>query len=32
LNLACAAGFSVGAWLLFVKLLSVRLPSGILPF
>jgi len=31
-NLACAAGFSVGAWILFVKVLSVRLPSGILPF
>jgi putative tricarboxylic transport membrane protein len=31
-NACCAAGFALGAWLLFVKLLSVRLPSGILPF
>ncbi|MBC7779427.1 MAG: tripartite tricarboxylate transporter TctB family protein [Proteobacteria bacterium] len=31
-NAACATGFAFGAWLLFVKVLSVRLPSGILPF
>jgi len=30
-SLACAAGFSAGAWVLFVHLLSVRLPAGPLP-
>jgi putative tricarboxylic transport membrane protein len=30
-SLACAAGFSAGAWLLFTKLLAVRLPAGLLP-
>lgn len=30
-SLACAVGFSAGAWLLFTKLLAVRLPAGLLP-
>ena len=31
-NAACATGFALGAWLLFVAVLSVRLPQGILSF
>ncbi|MCA3100123.1 MAG: tripartite tricarboxylate transporter TctB family protein [Rhodocyclaceae bacterium] len=31
-NLCTAAGFTLGAWLLFTRVLSVRLPQGILPF
>jgi NADPH:quinone reductase-like Zn-dependent oxidoreductase len=31
-NLCTAAGFTIGAWLLFTRVLSVRLPQGILPF
>jgi putative tricarboxylic transport membrane protein len=31
-NLCTAAGFTVGAWLLFTRVLSVRLPQGVLPF
>jgi len=31
-NLCTAAGFTVGAWVLFTQVLSVRLPQGILPF
>lgn len=30
-SLACAAGFSAAAWALFVGVLSVRLPAGVLP-
>jgi putative tricarboxylic transport membrane protein len=31
-NLCTAAGFTIGAWVLFTRVLSVRLPQGILPF
>ncbi len=31
-NLCTAAGFTAGAWLLFTRVLSVRLPQGLLPF
>jgi len=32
INAACAIGFALGAWLLFVVVLSVRLPQGFLSF
>lgn len=31
-NLCTAVGFTIGAWLLFTRVLSVRLPQGLLPF
>lgn len=31
INLGTAAGFTIGAWVLFTHVLSVRLPQGILP-
>jgi putative tricarboxylic transport membrane protein len=31
-NLCTAAGFTIGAWVLFTRVLSVRLPQGIMPF
>lgn len=31
MNACTAAGFTLGAWLLFTRVLSVRLPQGLLP-